>query len=99
MNSVQYIIALLAFVPAVLAAVGDHCIGRGAPADGICIDRDKCRNRFGGKSYSEPYCPNDPDQIECCVVFDKCPGKANSTACTWDDRCTQFWGGRILQGK
>ncbi|TGZ79573.1 hypothetical protein EX30DRAFT_365113 [Ascodesmis nigricans] len=43
-------------------AVGGAC---SAPeGSGTCIDRSTCK----GISYSQPYCPNDPNNIECCVV-------------------------------
>src|SRR6266487_5680186 len=99
MNSIKCttVLILLAFAPAAFAAISGHCTASGAPPDGICMDRDRCRNTYGGRAY--PYCPSDGGQIECCVISDHCLDKDNSTRCTWDDRCTTVFGGRILPGK
>ncbi|KAK2757055.1 hypothetical protein FQN54_005024 [Arachnomyces sp. PD_36] len=41
--------------------VGDACTG--THGDGTCQSTSACK----GISYSEPFCPNDPDGIQCCV--------------------------------
>ncbi|PWW77888.1 hypothetical protein C7212DRAFT_276922 [Tuber magnatum] len=42
-------------------AVGDKCTG--PEGSGTCQSTSKCN----GISYPQPYCPNDPNDIQCCV--------------------------------
>ncbi|KAK4168399.1 hypothetical protein QBC43DRAFT_285034 [Cladorrhinum sp. PSN259] len=42
-------------------AIGDSCKGTEGP--GTCQTTSNCR----GISYPQPFCPNDPDDVQCCV--------------------------------
>ena len=94
-NLLPISLLLIAAVPTALAARNGRC---NEIYDGICIDRGQCAKKYKGFSYSQPYCPNDPNNIECCVISE-CLGKGTQTLCTWRDECTGFWEGTILPDK
>lgn len=90
---------LLALLPLpALAAVNGRCTGgqaTGAWGDnGICISTSNCRN--AGGEYKSGACPNDPDNIKCCLVG---IGPSSSTnpcggvsLCKWTSNgCTGSW--------
>lgn len=68
------LLILLLLAPAALAITGGKCRGKGAPANGIYLGYKEC-GRYGGKSYTQPYCPDDGDSIQCCVISNY-PGKS-----------------------
>lgn len=61
---------LAIFPLAVLATLNGHCSGSDASAiekaNGICIRTSTCKS-YGGK-YTSGACPNDADDIKCCVI-------------------------------
>ncbi|KAK4199168.1 hypothetical protein QBC40DRAFT_297735 [Triangularia verruculosa] len=61
---------LAGFPLAALATVNGHCSGDQATGEwrskGICISTGTCTS-YGGK-YITGACPNDPDNIKCCLV-------------------------------
>jgi hypothetical protein len=66
----MYSFYLVAFFPlAALAAIDGHCSGAATGQwlqDGICEHTATC-NYYKGK-YMTGGCPNDPDDVKCCLV-------------------------------
>lgn len=60
----------LPLLPAAHAALNGHCTGSAATGAwkdyGICVKTSTC-NSFKG-AYKSGACPNDPDDVKCCVV-------------------------------
>ncbi|KAF2183510.1 hypothetical protein K469DRAFT_751520 [Zopfia rhizophila CBS 207.26] len=88
----KFIIATLAFLSSTapaLAAVGGRCSNNWGD-DCICLDRNVCRNNWGGTPYTGSAgnwpCPSDPDNIMACIVSD-CPGHGSNTQCLWREGC------------
>ncbi|KAH8903355.1 hypothetical protein BR93DRAFT_201309 [Coniochaeta sp. PMI_546] len=63
-----YLISL--FPLAALATLNGHCSGSAATGvwkdNGICIKTSTC-NQYHGE-YKSGACPNDPDDVKCCVI-------------------------------
>ncbi|KAK4232836.1 hypothetical protein C8A03DRAFT_48411 [Achaetomium macrosporum] len=84
---------LSAFVlpTAVFAAVGGRCSGSWNSDICICLDHNVCTGQYGGNaiqgSPGNYPCPNDPDNVWGCTVFDHCPGHDSSTGCVWRSGC------------
>ena len=66
----MYSFCLLAFFPlAALATIDGHCSGTATGewlTDGICEPTATC-DYYSGK-YITGGCPNDPDDVKCCLV-------------------------------
>lgn len=82
------------FPLATVATLNGHCTGSAATGDwkeyGICIKTSTC-NSYNG-AYKSGACPNDPDDVKCCVIgmgdsvsVDPCGG---TSYCEWtSDTC------------
>lgn len=93
------LLALLALPAPILAAVSGRCSGSYNDNRCICLDKDVCRNRWGGTPVEgvrgDFPCPNDPSNVWGCYIMANCPTKGSDTGCTWRNGCP----GTILRGK
>ncbi|KAH7375199.1 hypothetical protein B0T11DRAFT_269870 [Plectosphaerella cucumerina] len=95
----MHFLFLAVFPVAALAALNGRCTGDQATglwkADGICLTTTTCSNR-GGKT-KDGACPNDGNNIKCCVINESRNPCGVSSYCTWaSNPC--FLSGRRLTG-
>ncbi|KAK4183643.1 hypothetical protein QBC35DRAFT_92459 [Podospora australis] len=99
-------IFILAALPlTALAAVNGRCTGSAATGNwgthGICVTTGTC-NSFAG-AYKTGACPNDPDNVKCCVIgvtpaaaTNPCGG---ASWCTWTgNSCGGSWVSNYCPG-
>ena len=90
---------VLLFPSSIFAAINGRCSGSYDNGLCICLDKDVCRNRWGGEPYQgrpgDWPCPNDPANVWGCTIMTRCPGKGLDTGCAWRNGCT----GKILPGE
>ncbi|ORX86583.1 hypothetical protein BCR32DRAFT_216096, partial [Anaeromyces robustus] len=85
-------LALLATIPASLAATNGRCTGK----TGICISTGTCGDYNG--SYVSGKCPNDPSDIKCCddIPCKSDDGRTGSCECLPVGNCSS---GNTVSGK
>ncbi|KAK4119764.1 hypothetical protein N657DRAFT_674725 [Parathielavia appendiculata] len=85
----------------VLARIGGPCSGSHHNNRCICLDRNECVNRYGGRAFEGTPgnypCPSDPGNVWGCTVYDRCPGYGGDTGCVWTNIAPGCPSGRIIQ--
>ncbi|CCX33940.1 hypothetical protein FPQ18DRAFT_376327 [Pyronema domesticum] len=82
MHFPTFSVLLLPLTSLVAAAVNGPCTANGVP--GVCVSTANCRKYPGAVSHPEPFCPNDPADIQCCT---KSPCSGGSGTCMWESQC------------
>ena len=102
MKVTQALLSLL-FSSAAYAAVNGRCSGSKAVGEykdhGICISKSKC-NSYKYGHYINNACPNDGDDIKCCVIDGCTQGLGFTSWCDWTSHScpgTRF-SGMLLGG-